>query len=732
MANVKIDIPGVGEVFAENAASEATLKELVKVLTGTTGSGPTPPSGDNNSGPVKNVGLLGKVSKNTTKEVKGFGNALVNVTSGLLNTLSSAIGATVGAVTGLGVELLAGGNTLTDFAKYLPIPGLTTLSGLLDTQVDQFRQLSQTGASFSNNMFELTRIAGNAAIPQQDFVELLSQQSDSIRLFGNSVGDGAKRFASLSKEFRQSTAGKDLMAMGFTTQELNENLVSYNEMMVVSGRRRYMSDQDLVTGAQAYSKELDSISKLTGKSRKQLEEEIKQKNLDIRRQMVLAEQGEEFGLRLSQAAAVSPKLEEALLDMADGVANDPLTQQLMSNNQVFREQAQNIRNMSAEEMNNFMVGVRDSGMDFANSLGQAGVQASVAAGTSVGEYVSLTGELGKLRETTAGAIAEEQAARDPATAAMTTLAETINDLRGMFQTELLDSQIFQDLKNGFTTLIPDLESSREMYTKVSDYFKSNILPTLTDTWEWLKTDGLDMAKEVFNGLVEMWREYKPQITEWFDKLFTAEGRAELWAKFKEKAMLWVTEWWNGLSSADVLAGITAGLAAIVLGPIGLIGGTIVAGIVATFGWENIKSYFMDALEEYGPGAAQLASDAWDSIKSWFGSIWNGLFDFNIQMPDFSDYLPKWMGGKGLDWSMDSTSSNSAPRAQDAVAAAPEAESPTTPMDTSVTTTSSLAKNDSVTSPEYLLQQLNTTMQEVRDLQRTANRYIKNLDGNLMS
>ena len=31
---VKIDIPGVGEVIAENAASEATLRSLLKVLGG--------------------------------------------------------------------------------------------------------------------------------------------------------------------------------------------------------------------------------------------------------------------------------------------------------------------------------------------------------------------------------------------------------------------------------------------------------------------------------------------------------------------------------------------------------------------------------------------------------------------------------------------------------------------------------------------------------------------------
>ena len=40
MAIVKIDIPGIGEVTAQNAASESTLKELLAVMKGqSSGSG---------------------------------------------------------------------------------------------------------------------------------------------------------------------------------------------------------------------------------------------------------------------------------------------------------------------------------------------------------------------------------------------------------------------------------------------------------------------------------------------------------------------------------------------------------------------------------------------------------------------------------------------------------------------------------------------------------------------
>ena len=207
-------------------------------------------------------------------------------------------------------------------------------------------------------MFEIVRVAGQAAIPIEQFSELIQKSGDGLRLFGPSVESGARQFATLAKQLRQGESGKRLMAMGFTTQELNENMIAFNEMMHVSGRTSRMTNQQLIDGTAKYSLELDRIAKLSGKSRKQLEEEMKAKNLDIRRQMAINRLGPEFALALEDAATASPKLEAALLDMADGVANDPLTRMLMANSDTFRNEAQNIQNMTAEERRNFFAQVK--------------------------------------------------------------------------------------------------------------------------------------------------------------------------------------------------------------------------------------------------------------------------------------------------------------------------------------------------------------------------------------
>ena len=100
---VKIDIPGVGEVTAENAASERTLREILKALGGKTPTGQT--GGGGGVGPdlekaQKNTNKFNKEIKEAGTEVDSFGSKLSSITGGVLNSLLAGLGAVVGALYG--------------------------------------------------------------------------------------------------------------------------------------------------------------------------------------------------------------------------------------------------------------------------------------------------------------------------------------------------------------------------------------------------------------------------------------------------------------------------------------------------------------------------------------------------------------------------------------------------------------------------------------------------------
>ena len=702
MAEVKIDIPGLGEITANNAASESTLKEIAKLLA----KNPRPTTDDSDKKNTESKKKNTEATKESTGAVKAFGGALTGIIGGAFNGLLAGIGAVIGTLPGLASEIAFGGQQLTDFARHLPIPGLGMLTAKLDEQVSMYKDLSNIGAGFGNNMFELTRIAGQAAIPQKDFAALIAENTVGMRIFGGTVADGAKRFAGLSKELRQSPVGQRLMELGFTSQDLNENFLSYSEMMQVSGRRSNMTNKQLIEGSLKYSSELDKIARLTGKSRKEIEAEMKTKNLDIRRQMAINKHGEEFGLRLQQLAATSPALEAALLDMADGVANDPLTQQLMANNATFRTQAQNVQNMTAEQAAQFAVNVGKDGLKFAKTLGDAGTQAAIAAGGSAAEYLQMTGQLQTAQTTQKGATDKEQAARDALTAKMATFAETVADIQGKIQVAFVDSGIFKQASDMIADFIPSGEEAKTMFDKLSADFKDKILPRITTMWEWLKGDGytgmkgafgkiIDWAKDFLLGakaggdprdpnsekrsggllsviggigdsLGKMWTDNKPMIDNFIqvtlpDLLSTI---STLWATWKpeilkfftnlftDPAALWKDTIKPMISSAfgSIFEGLGWGAIALsvtlavvkaigALNPWVKIATLLFAGIATVFDWEAIKSKFS-------------ASELGKSISTKFNSIVAGISNLfsweNIKsgirsmMPDWT---PKWIKDK---------------------------------------------------------------------------------------
>lgn len=748
MADVKIEIPGIGEVIAKNVASESTLRELLKTMS------------SGNSGGAQSPGFLplmkdfGKTAKEAEENLGFFSSALKGV-SGIINGLGSVLGGMVGVATNLSNELLLGGSQLSDFTRHLPIGPLQGVIQAVEGQIDSFRNLSDTGATFGNNMFELQRIAGQAAIPIGDMTELLKTNGLAMRTFGGTVGSGARSFAGLAKEFRQSTVGRDLMAMGFTTQDLNENLLSYSEIMQQTGNRSRMSNSQLLAGTAAYTKQLDAVAKLTGKSRKALEEEMRQKNSDIRIQMaqrnMTAEAATQFTANLARAGVHSQAFEQALLDMSDGLENEEVTAQLGNMSETFRRDAGKISEMSADEYSAFVTQVRKEGLAYADAMGEEAVQATINNGTALGEAFKTIGELGKVADGTPGKVQAEQNARDKATTAMTTLAESINEIRGAIVDDLLGSQVFKDLSDGLGGMIPSLETVKETYNKLKALFDTHVQPSIDEFVKYLKGDGMKDLSALITNLQELSEKYLPKIKDFFSRLLDDPKKTwndEIWPAIKDGMKALFTNIFEGFDF--VAFGATLLLAMTKLNPFGLLASTLIAGVVGFIGWDNIKTFFATAFESitdlsfsdmvdsawtyikdwFGglwTGLKDLVFDvgglvtsAWTKIKDWFGSLWDKLFDFEIKMPNFKQYLPKWMGGEGksLFGSDDDTVSSSTVSSSS--------------VETDPTAVASVDPSDAFSGMTTQLSMLNTKLDKLITKTTANTTAVKALNGNIQA
>jgi phage-related protein len=746
MADVKIEIPGIGEVIAKNVASESTLRELLKTVSAGGGAQGPAPTG---------FKALAKNTAEAAEQLDFFGSALRGV-GGIINGLGSVLGGMVGIATNLSNELLLGGNQLSDFTRHLPIGPLQGVITAVEGQIDSFRNLSDTGATFGNNMFELQRIAGQAAIPIGDMTELLKTNGLAMRTFGGTVGSGARSFAGLAKEFRQSTVGRDLMAMGFTTQDLNENLLSYSEIMQQTGNRSRMSNSQLLAGTAAYTKQLDAVAKLTGKSRKALEEEMRQKNSDIRIQMaqrdMTAEAATQFTANLARAGVHSQTFEQALLDMSDGLEHEEVTAHLGSMSDTFRRDAKNISKMSADEYTAFVTQVRKEGLEYADAMGKEAVQQTIKSGSALGEAFKTIGELGKVADGTPGKVEAEQTARDKATTAMTTLAESINEIRGAIVDDLLGSQIFKDLSDGLGDMIPSLETVKETYNKLKALFDTHVQPSIDEFVKYLKGDGMKDLSALITNLQDLSEKYLPKIKDFFSRLLDDPGttfKEEILPALKDGLVatlkgLFNTEFGLTLAGLLILKLFTG------MNPFGIVANLLIAGVISFIGWDNIKSFFISAFESitdlsfsdmvdgawtyikdwFGglwKGLKDLVFDvggmvtgAWTKIKNWFGSLWDKLFDFEIKMPNFKQYLPKWMGGEGksLFGSDDDTVSSSTVSSSS--------------VETEPTAVASVDPSDAFSGMTTQLSMLNTKLDKLITKTTANTTAVKALNGNIQA
>lgn len=295
MAKVSVDIPGIGLVEADNAASESTLRELVNIMKGAGGgAGGGGASGGGVGGAAKeatkNVDKFSKQTDHVSDKARALGTNLGKVAlgagyvSGRFLKLGEQVTETIANFADVGdsVESAAG------MFKQIPLVGSVfgATAKAATAVADSFNKGTAAGATFGGSIAEMSRAAGQAGMTLDNFAGLIASNGEGMLAFGNNVDTGAKRFATLSKDLR--TTSSDLYALGFSTVEINEGLASYGKQLRMQGLQRGKSDKELIEGAQDYLKEMDALAKITGETRKEQEAERERLMADAQFQASMA------------------------------------------------------------------------------------------------------------------------------------------------------------------------------------------------------------------------------------------------------------------------------------------------------------------------------------------------------------------------------------------------------------------------------------------------------------
>jgi len=217
----------------------------------------------------KNTGAIG----NATGKVTAFGDALGLATTGSLKALGKGIIDTGKNFMMADRKVDGFGDALKGFDGFSLLGvKLSDLGNTADFNVGIFKQLSLTGAGFGKSVIQLRNAALAANMPILDFVDLISTNSTTLaRLFG-SIMDGMPAIQGFTTALRERTRN-ELSEFGLNLEETSEFLTTQLEIQRATGMADKIRNQDLVSQTVEYAKNLSKLSKLTGISVKELDDQ---------------------------------------------------------------------------------------------------------------------------------------------------------------------------------------------------------------------------------------------------------------------------------------------------------------------------------------------------------------------------------------------------------------------------------------------------------------------------
>jgi hypothetical protein len=160
-----------------------------------------------------------------------------------------------------------------------PLGSIASIAAIVVDEIDKVAKvhnnLASVGANFGGSLTSMKLAASNAYMTLDEFAGLMGRNSKTLSMMGGTVNDGAEAFVKVSNALNKSGAGDALRSLGYTSEQVNQGMLSYIEMTGGRNAKEISDTKGLATAAANYMTELDELASITGKSREQIETELK-------------------------------------------------------------------------------------------------------------------------------------------------------------------------------------------------------------------------------------------------------------------------------------------------------------------------------------------------------------------------------------------------------------------------------------------------------------------------
>ena len=167
--------------------------------------------------------------------------------------------------------------SLTDFAKNIQFGGnaVGKIAKGIEDQVGQYQVLTKSGVHFGGSITQMMTASTSAGLSIKEMTGLVASNSEILAGFGDTVQGGATKFLSNLTQMNAANNqyGTQLRNIGLTHEEIGEAMMATQRMAMMSGQKAAASDAQIQARTAEYAKDLDLLSKLTGKSNDALKKE---------------------------------------------------------------------------------------------------------------------------------------------------------------------------------------------------------------------------------------------------------------------------------------------------------------------------------------------------------------------------------------------------------------------------------------------------------------------------
>jgi hypothetical protein len=290
---------------------------------------------------IKEIEKLKEQVKRLSAALGEMGGGIGNVTTAagkMLGPFASLFDATVKGSTGMSVY-----NNAIDLtgAELVKLVGQTSIFGVAigaasdsvklfvkmagaqaDALMQGYQGFAAAGAAGKADLKDTAetfrKFGAASAADYPKITQMIVENGETLAKLGGTVAQGVTQFANLSASVQQSGLQTEFLAMGMTVDGINKGLAGYLKTVTQTGQAQKMTQEQLNAGAAEYIRNIDILSKLTGKNAETIQKEQEARMNDEKFALMRREQYKVVARGGAEGAEMSAliKRQDAILSYA--------------------------------------------------------------------------------------------------------------------------------------------------------------------------------------------------------------------------------------------------------------------------------------------------------------------------------------------------------------------------------------------------------------------------------